>query len=85
MEPRATLDEGGKFRLHWDSYLGRLTSSCVTKIHRNVFELFDRSEPAVHQTASLIQKVTSRFIPPVQTGRGPTHPPEKRVPAISRG
>ena len=39
--------------------------------------MFDCSEPAVHLTSSLIQKVTSRFILPVQTGTGPTQPPCK--------
>jgi len=48
-------------------------------------KLFDRSEPAVHLTASPIQKVTSRFIPPVQTSSGPTHPPVKWVPCLYWG
>jgi len=48
-------------------------------------KLFDRSEPAVHQTASLIQKVTSHFIPPVETGPGPTQPAVNWVRGLSWG
>jgi len=54
-------------------------------MQRNVLKLFDRSEPAVHLTESLIQKVTSHFIPPVQTDPRPTQPSVKWVPGLSWG